>query len=129
MDYSPAEGGCRFRDCSEDQEKLLTFVPMKLRAGIRIVLLFLVLVIGSFDRHLSYYFSSEITAILQTEAIPAHTDLPVKSCDYHEDITLKSMGCCIPAPAEIPVQDYRVFYLAVPRISPHTVWQPPEYSS
>ena len=96
------------------------------RLGIRVILLFMVLVIGSFDRHLTWYFTHEIIAMAESDAIPAHSDLPVKSCDAHEDITLRTNFCTVPNPVEIPVHACQVFLIPVPRILPHTVWQPPE---
>ena len=99
---------------------------MKLKMGPKFILLLLVLVIGTFDRHLSTYFPGEVNAMIQADAIPAHSDLPVKSCDTHEDITFRMISCCVPAPAEVSIQVYRVFTIPVPRISPHSMWQPPE---
>lgn len=94
--------------------------------AIRVLLIFLVIAIGSFDRHLSYYFPGEAKAMVQGDAIPGHSDLPVKSCDYHEDITLKPAFCSIPEPVESSVGNYLIFNSTVPLTSSHSVWQPPE---
>jgi hypothetical protein len=99
---------------------------MKSGKGLQIILLFLILVIASFDRHVSYYFSGEVKAIIHADAVPAHSDLPVKSCDYHEDITIKTIFCVIPTPMETPLHKFRIFHSPIRHISPHTVWQPPE---
>ena len=93
----------------------------------RIILLFLMLVIGSFDRHLAHYLPGEVMAMIHAHAVPSHADVPLKIFDYHEDIAIKSMSCIVPSPVEVPVQNGRIFHMPIPRISPHTVWQPPEF--
>ncbi|MCX6267391.1 MAG: hypothetical protein NTW16_08555 [Bacteroidetes bacterium] len=102
---------------------------MKSSMGIRMVLFFLVLAIGCFDKHLSYYCPVEITLLTEADTLPAHSDLPVKSCDYHEDITLKNVFCVIPAPLEFLVPEYRIFNNPVQHVPPKSVWQPPEMSA
>ena len=91
------------------------------------VLLFLVLAIVSFDRHLAYYCPVEMSML--ADAMPAHNDLPVKSCDYHEDIALKNLFCIIPIPLEISAPEYLIFHHSVLRIAPKSVWQPPEMNA
>ncbi len=100
---------------------------MKLRMGVKVLLIFLAMAIGGFDRHLTNYFPVEVKAMVQSDAIPMHSDLPVASCDYHEDITLKESFCAIPAPVVVSVDGFRLFHPPVHRVSPHTVWQPPEH--
>jgi hypothetical protein len=99
---------------------------MKSQIGIRIILFIMVLVIGSFDRHLSNYFPEDVKAMIQSDAIPMHSDLPVASCDYHEDITLKESFCTVPVPVVVSVDGYSIFHPAILLVSPHSVWQPPE---
>ena len=99
---------------------------MKLQIGIRSILFIMILVIGSFDRHLLNYFPVEVKAMIQSDAIPVHSDLPVKSCDYHEDITLKTCFCIIPAPLEVSVHNYRNLNIPISFVTTHSVWQPPE---
>ncbi|MEI7724849.1 MAG: hypothetical protein WCK09_07070 [Bacteroidota bacterium] len=99
---------------------------MKSRWCLQVVLFFLAIAISGFDRHLSNYFQGEVKAMVQSDALPAHHDLPVKTCDHHEDITLKTCICAVPVPVEISNFDYLIFCHSIPRISPHTVWQPPE---
>ena len=99
---------------------------MSMRIGVRIFLFFLVLVIGSFDRHLSCFFAAEVQAMVQGNAVPGPRDLPVTSSDTHEDITSKTVICDIPAPPEISAFDFIILHLSIPRVSPHSVWQPPE---
>ena len=102
---------------------------MIFRTGLQIVLIFLALAIGSFDRHLAFYCPGEAVQLIMPDNIPAHSDLPVKACDYHEDIALKAIYCAIPAPAVVSIHDYRDVDLFIPIISSHTVWQPPEFNS
>jgi hypothetical protein len=99
---------------------------MKQRITVRIFLLFLILVIGTFDRHLSYYFPGDVKVLIHEAGVPSHSDLPVKSCDYHEDITIRTVFCAIPSPTEMMVHNYRIYILPFQIVSPHTVWQPPE---
>ena len=99
---------------------------MNSRVSIQIVLIFLSVAISGFDRHLSNYFPGEVVALIQSDAIPSHTDLPVKSCDNHEDITFKTNFYSIPAPVVVSVKAYRLLHIPIPRVSSHTVWQPPE---
>ena len=106
--------------------KKLTFDPMRMKMGIRIILFFLVLVISSFDRHLSNYFPAEVQAMVQGDAVPGHSELPVKSCDSHEDIVSKSVTCDIPAPSEVSISGFQILCLSIPHVSPLSVWQPPE---
>ncbi len=102
---------------------------MKSRLGIQIVLILLALAIGGFDKHLVYYCPGVSASLLTADCIPAHSDIPVKSFDYHEDITLKPLIFSIPDPAENLVNTYSVFLVSIPRISYHAVWQPPELST
>ena len=99
---------------------------MKPQMAIRVLLIFLVIAIGGFDRHLAYYFPGEAKALVQGETIPGHGDLPVKSCDYHEDITIKPIFCSIPEPVEGSANNWLIFSSTIPLMSSHSVWQPPE---
>ena len=94
--------------------------------AIRVLLIFIVIAIGGFDRHLSNYFPTEVKAMITSDAFPMHSDLPVASCDYHEDITLKESCCSVPVPAVLSVDGYLIFQPSILQVSPHTVWQPPE---
>ncbi len=89
----------------------------------------LAIAVISFDRHLAYYCPGEITSFILDGTSPAHSDLPVKAYDYHEDITLKFIPPGVPYPLEITVHDYQIFRVAIYLISQHTVWQPPEYTT
>ncbi|MCX6305029.1 MAG: hypothetical protein NT040_08680 [Bacteroidetes bacterium] len=99
---------------------------MESRLISQITLLLLVLGIAGFDRHLSGYFPGEVTAMVQSDAAHSHGDVPVKSCDSHEDIALKTFSSLVPVPPEHAFQNYQDFNCSIFRISPHTVWQPPE---
>jgi hypothetical protein len=99
---------------------------MKSGIGVRIVLLFFILVVGSFDKHLSAYFSGEVNAMVQTGAMQTHDHFPVQAIDFHEDVALKNPFSPVPDPEVISVQMFRFFFLSIPLISPHTLWQPPE---
>jgi hypothetical protein len=100
---------------------------MNLQIGTRIILFIMVLVIGSFDRHLSNYFPAEVKAMIQADSIPMHSDLPVISSDYHEDITIRESCCTFPVPVVVSVDRYSIFHPAILQVSPHSVWQPPEH--
>jgi hypothetical protein len=99
---------------------------MKSPFGFRVILFLLVLVTGTFDRHLSGYFQGEVKAMVHADAMPAHSDIPVNSFDSHEDITLKTIFSDIPAPLEVSSLHYWIFRSFIPRTSPHAAWQPPE---
>jgi hypothetical protein len=99
---------------------------MKSEAGIRILLLFLVLVTGSFDRHLSGYFHGEVKALVQHDAVPFSHQVPIQACDNHEDITLKQLGTFLPSPMEAQVTKYRILQVTIPCSPPLALWQPPE---
>lgn len=102
---------------------------MKSRFGIQVVLIFLAMAVSGFDRHLSNYFPGEVNAMIQCDAFPAHADLPVKSGDFHEDISLKTFFCAIPVPHEASRHEYLVLSVIPGRKSPHTIWQPPEHTA
>jgi len=104
-------------------------LPMKSQLGVQIVLILLSLAIGGFDKHLVYYCPGVTASLLTADCIPAHSDIPVKSFDYHEDITLKPLIFSVPAPAENLVNTCSVFLFSIPRMSFHAVWQPPESSA
>jgi len=89
----------------------------------------MILILGSHDQHLANYFHREVKSLITADAMPSHCDLPVNSMDHHEDIGLKSVFCSIPLPEMVPVSFLAAFQLKIPRISPHTIWQPPEYKS
>ena len=99
---------------------------MKSRLCIQVVFFMLIMAISGFDRHLSCYFSGEVIAMVHAESIPLHNDLPVKSNDHHEDITIKSIFSVIPVPSEFSNQTYQRVCFTFQPVSPHTVWQPPE---
>jgi hypothetical protein len=90
------------------------------------MLFFLAIAISGFDRHFSNYFHGDVKIMVQSDALPAHHDLPVRTTDHHEDITIKTSFCAVPVPAGISNFDYLIFCRSTPIISPHTVWQPPE---
>ncbi len=102
---------------------------MKLRVGLQVVLLFLAVAVCSFDRHLAYYYPGDLAMLVSPDTLPAHTDLPVPSCDYHEDIAVKGVYCIIPAPFVLTIHAYRAYQQGISLISPHMVWQPPENNS
>jgi hypothetical protein len=102
---------------------------MKSRMCIQVVMIFLAVAIVCFDRHLAYYCPDDMAQLISAENIPVHSDLPVKACDYHEDITVKTLFYSVPARVVVSVREYRVFQLSIPHMSPHTVWQPPEHNS
>jgi hypothetical protein len=100
---------------------------MKSQTGIRIILFILVLVIGSFDRHLSNYFPAEVKAMIHCDDMLMHSDMPAASSDYHEDITLKESCCSVPVPVVLSVDGCLIFEPFIFQVSPHSVWQPPEH--
>ena len=104
-------------------------LPMKSRLGIQIILIMLVLAIGGFDKHLAAYCPGDSASLLTADCIPSHSDIPAKSFDYHEDIAIRTFFFTIPDPAENSVNTYSVFLFSIPRISSHSVWQPPELSA
>jgi hypothetical protein len=110
-------------------KNICNFVPKKSGMAARIVIFFMVIVIGSFDRHIAYYFPVDVAALMQSDAVPAHHDLPVNACDSHEDITVKTVFCDIPSPEEFKVFYYRDFEEVIVLVSPHTIWQPPEWQA
>jgi hypothetical protein len=102
---------------------------MNSQLAVRVTILFLALIISSFDRHLSGYFPDEVKMLVQADAIPLHSDVPVKYSDHHEDIVFKALSDAVPAPLELPVcykagkqKEFMLF-------PPDDVWQPPEFRS
>jgi hypothetical protein len=121
------EGACRINaDLNEDKRKFAYICTMKSQMIIHFLLVFLAVAVCSFDKHLAFYFPGHSVQMVTPNTIPLHSDLPVKSFDYHEDIALKSIFCDIPTPVEQWIPEYRIVSIFITCISPHTVWQPPE---
>ena len=99
---------------------------MKIKIGKLISILFMILVLVSLDQHLANYFSGEPNALITADNLPTHCDLPVNSSDHHEDVALRTIYCVIPLPDTFPVNSLIFFHLNIARLSPHTIWQPPE---
>ncbi len=99
---------------------------MKSTWQVRILLIFMVVMIGSFDRHLSGYFTGEVNALIQAEAGSGQSDVPVKFCDHHEDISLRIPGNSVPVPDQFPVDCFQTFLVHAKGGAPHSVWQPPK---
>jgi hypothetical protein len=102
---------------------------MKSESGIRVLLFFLILVTGSFDRHLSGYFHGEVKMLMQHTTIPLHHEVPGQFCDHHEDITLKPVTTILPVPIEAKLNDYCFVRISIPISPPLCLWQPPENNS
>jgi len=92
----------------------------------QIIVFLLVLFISSFDRHISTFFPLEMKAMIESNAIPAHGDLPGASADHHEDVAIKTSYCSLPFSGELPVKYVVSLHLNIPGVPPCTIWQPPE---
>ena len=82
--------------------------------------------VGTFDRHLTGYFTGEVKALIQADASSSHNDIPVKFCDHHEDFTLKISFCNVPEPVCWPVYHADSPNYQIPKNPSRSIWQPPE---
>jgi hypothetical protein len=99
---------------------------MKSRLFTQLALIFLVLMVGTFDRHLSGYFNGEVKALIQSDPASAHNNNLDKFCDHHEDFTSKITFCAVPEPESRPVFHANNPNSQIPGNPPQSIWQPPE---
>ena len=99
---------------------------MQFKSVTQITLIFLVLLVASFDQHFTGYFNSDVITLMHKDALPQHGDNQVRCHDHHEDLTCRNSTFKSIPPAQV-VLSYLIYgQVYISKKNTEDVWQPPE---